>query len=611
MKFRFLTWVLVLAVGVASALGAPLADKLPGRAIAYAGWAGRNLTFDGSMLGQLLQEPAVAQAAGLAISKIVGLISPDSAAGLSALTKLAQIAWQRPIACAIYSADPITAETLPTAILLIDLGDQKDPFAAKLDELIETISDKMVVTKESEGIITYRVIKLKDVTLFMGYSEQMFFVCTNPKLPEMLSQLAPAKSLEADEVFSTCYQAVTGENEQFTAYLDASAAMDLIEKRNATAGLDDITEIPAVSSARSIVDALGLGKLTNVAASMQIRQRGIYSKARLFSPGPHEGLLMSLSGATLSEADLAVIPADAIVAGAIKLAPISALDEAKKVAEAIWPSSSMIIDAILASWTERVGVSVENDLLGSLGDTWILASAPGFGGFATGTVMSVSIADEEKFAAALAKVEQAIAGPQTQPSQFDPQIQPQLSIATYKAGRVEIRYLIAPKYFQGFTPAWCIHQGRFYLAGWPQILDSAIRSNEAQQLTGDPEFSRVSDMVSKAASAIIYVDDRALIRSLYPIALIAGAAVRSQAPQDSANLYWPLALWKLEKYASGQITVASADATGLTFESFGSSPINSATGAGLITLSVLVPSLMEARPHTPETPEAIKSEPAE
>ncbi len=611
MKFRFLTGFLVLAVGGASVLGAPLADKLPGRAVAYAGWAGRNLTFDGSMLGQLLQEPAVAQAAGQAISEIVGQISPDSAAGLSALTKLAQIAWQRPMACAIYSADPITAETLPTAILLIDLGDQKDPFAAKLDELIEAISDKMVVTKESEGIITYRVIKLKGVTLFMGYSQQMFFVCTNPKLPDMLSQLAPAQSLEADEVFSTCYQAVTGENEQFAAYLDVSAAMDLIEKRNATAGLGEVTEIATKSSARSIVDALGLGKMTNVAASMQIRQRGIYSKTRLFSPGPHEGLLMSLSGATLSEADLAVIPADAIVAGAIKLAPISALDEARKVAEAIWPSSSMIIDAILASWTEHLGVSIENDLLGSLGDTWILASAPGFGGFATGTVMSVSIADEEKFAAALVKAEQAIVGAQTQPSQFDPQIQPQLSIATYKAGRVEIRYLIAPEYFQGITPAWCIHQGRFYLAGWPQILDSAIHSNEAQQLTGDPEFSRVSDMVSKAASAIIYVDDRALIRSLYPIALMAGAAVRSKAPRDNTNLYWPLALWKLEKYASGQITVASADATGLTFESFGSSPINSATGAGLITLSVLVPSLMEARQQDADTPEPIDTEPVE
>ncbi len=611
MKYKFIAAVLLLAVLVVSAAGAPLADKLPGRVVAYAGWAGRNLTFDGSMLGQMLQEPTVAQATGQAISQIIGQISPDSADGLSALAKLAEIAWQRPIAGAIYVADPITGEPLPAAILLIDLGDKKDAFAARLDELIKTITDTMVVTRESEGIATYRTMKLKDVTLYMGYHEQMFFVCTDSKYPDLLNQLAPAKSLEADETFQACYSEVTGENEQFAAYLDASAAMALLTRPNAAANIAGETEVATVSPARAIIDALGMGKMTSVAASMQIRQRGIYSKTKLFSAGPHEGLLMCLSGPGITEADLSVIPADAMLAGAIKLTPAAALDEAKKVAQAIRPGSSIIIDAIAAWQSKQVGVSIEDDLLGNLGDTWILTSSPGYGGFIAGTVMSISIANEEKFAAALDKAEQAIAGAQTQPSQFDPEVKPKLSIATYKAGRSEIRYLIGPASFKGITPAWCIHQGRFYIAGWPQILDSAINSNEALQLAGDPEFTRVREMVSKSASAAIYVDDRAIIRSVYPIALLVGAAVRSQSPPDSADLYWPLALWKLEKYASGQITVASSDATGLTFESFGSSPVNSATAAGIITLSVLVPSMLEERNLPPDTPEPTKPEPAE
>jgi hypothetical protein len=40
---------------------APLADRLPAGTLAYAAWAGRSLAFDGSMFGQLLNDPDIAK----------------------------------------------------------------------------------------------------------------------------------------------------------------------------------------------------------------------------------------------------------------------------------------------------------------------------------------------------------------------------------------------------------------------------------------------------------------------------------------------------------------------------------------------------------------------
>ena len=103
---RLLLTVCVLATLAPGQLSAnPLAEKLPEATVFYFGWAGRSLTFDGSLLGELVREPKVAEIFG-GIHKAISAGIGDDEKGQAALESawgMAGIAWQKPAAMRLLS----------------------------------------------------------------------------------------------------------------------------------------------------------------------------------------------------------------------------------------------------------------------------------------------------------------------------------------------------------------------------------------------------------------------------------------------------------------------------------------------------------------------------
>ena len=68
-KIMLASLVLVFLAPLAFS-AAPMADKLPEDCLLYVGWAGRHLTFDGSLMGRMLKEPEV----GKIVASVKGFI---------------------------------------------------------------------------------------------------------------------------------------------------------------------------------------------------------------------------------------------------------------------------------------------------------------------------------------------------------------------------------------------------------------------------------------------------------------------------------------------------------------------------------------------------------
>ena len=66
---------------------------------------------------------------------------------------------------------------------------------------------------------------------------------------------------------------------------------------------------------------MGIGEASAIVSSMRVVDRGLYTKTRILSPGPHRGLMMMLAGQPLTSADLAMVPADADFFAAAKVDP--------------------------------------------------------------------------------------------------------------------------------------------------------------------------------------------------------------------------------------------------------------------------------------------------
>ncbi|GAG45049.1 unnamed protein product, partial [marine sediment metagenome] len=178
----------------------------------------------------------------------------------------------------------------------------------------------------------------------------------------------------------------------------------------------------------------------------------------------------------------------------------------------------------LAKMEEDIGVSITEDILSNLGDTWVLASAPSQGGFLTGTLLRVEIKDAEKLAAAIRKVEDFIKrrygpSPQTRPASgpsLGPPSRHRISIETIRAGQTEIHYLfVSGGSPMPIAPAWAIHNDQLYLAGWPQVLVSAIEATGAASLMQEPMFRKTRARISGQPSAMVYTNTPKMLRLTY------------------------------------------------------------------------------------------------
>ena len=592
---------------------APLAGHLPAGSLLYAGWAGRNLPFDGSSLGQLLQEPAVGHLLGALKESIDKM--PDK--NVAHLWAIGGIVWQYPIAFSLIDLAPGGPDgPKVSAALLIDLGKDKAAFAKHLDALV--LGSKMRVSPARVGQITCQTIQSPVGMISLGYKGDIFFLTAGDQTAQKLLSVKPAASLKTDKAFIARRKGVAGDNEQFAYSIDLTRLSPRIAglfDRAAAKGKANGTP-PGKDRVLKIVDALGLGKITAASGSTRIVDKGLHSKTRILTPAPHRGLLMLLAGGALGDADLAGVPDDAILFCATKFSAVAFYAEILSIARQIDPGADTEIRKGVREIEDELGISISKDVLGNLGDSWVLTSASSLGGFGSGTVLTVSVKDAGKLGAAIARIEAVFRKKTVRVSppgvRFRPSRAP--SIEVLKSGKLEVHYLQGGGRRMPIAPAWAIHKDKLYIALWPQVVVAAVENGGKKSLTRSGAFQKFRRHVSAKPSTLTYLDTPAIVRSFYNLLLLGWTV---GAPELSAELGlesypridWLPALPKIEKYLSPEFVAVSSDAAGITIESYGYLPIVSNYMTSLLTTAPVgaaffVPMIDQARSNASRTASA-------
>ena len=90
---------------------------------------------------------------------------------------------------------------------------------------------------------------------------------------------------------------------------------------------------------------------------------------------------MLFAGQPVTDEDLAGLPADADLVAVANISPTDVFVEVRRAVRELWPAFGEEetfeegIDDAMAEFQEKFCFSLEDDLLASLGDTWVLSSA--------------------------------------------------------------------------------------------------------------------------------------------------------------------------------------------------------------------------------------------
>ena len=578
---------LVAVVLTTSTAGAapPLADRLPADASTYVGWAGRNLAFDGSMLGGVLNHPRTAQIAKAIRQATASHLETDRQRQIAdSVWEMLSIAWQHPIAlCVLDIPEVLDCQTppVPRAALLIELGKDRPAFDEHLSTLLKALGADITVGDAIVGDATFKTVRIDPAwpVLTVGYLGDLVFVAVGADVPARLIAVADAadKSLLNAPKFTAAYKDVAGPDEQYAEYIDVPAVADMVERIAAA------QRQPIPPSVSNVIEALGLAKVTSIAGAARIVDRGLYSKTRIVTPAPHQGVLMPLAGAPLTVESLSFVPADADLVITARLDPTAALAEVQRVVAAINPSMGGQMTGGLAQMGELFGFSLKDDLLAHMGDQWTLVSAPSLGGPLTGTALVVNLKDEAAFKAALAKIEmlaRAMMTPQTRPGDAtDSPGQPSWqapNLATVSVGDTDITYVRISTDFIPIAPAWAAHDGKLIIAPWPQVIESLIAGVGASPLPTEPNFQAATGQVTRQPTVLAYFNLPKIIRQQYLGALVLWTGAANSVCKEGlidARPDWLPSLHAFEKSLWPRIEAVSADEGAITIESYGSMPI--------------------------------------
>jgi len=580
MKTRILLSIvlcLALLAGPAMA-GPPLARQIPSGALAYFGWAGTdNPAFVKSTFGQLLNDPACAKLIAAAKTAMLSdMHGEDEQKAFAQVWPMLGIAARHPAAIAWTGLHETQREPIPQGGLLIDLGADKKAFAAYLDALIGLVpaNDRENIKEATVGKVTYRTVKDRNAPeVSFGFIGTTFFVTIGAGTAADFITVKRGDSLDSDKAFTSRMKDVGGEGEQMSTYLDVAGIRKVVEPLILAEMGPGNGPTPA-----QILKIIGLDRLEAVAASTRFVEGGMASRMKVFSPGPHRGVLSLFDGKALTKADLSHVPADADFVCAANVSPSRLWKEIRPVIDGAYPRMGQEMLQNMARSERAIGLSIEKDILDNLGDTWVLSSAASQGGFLTGTVMTAELKDERAFAMAAMKIEgffeAMLAAKKNDAERQGRTLRPQPSIETVKAGKIAVKYVAIPGPVP-VAPAWAIHNGRLYVALFPQVIQATIENEGKNPLTSDATFAACRAKVSKNASMLSYVNTPKLVSQVYHWGLMIWT-VAANAGASEAGLplkpSWLPAMSKLATYLPPAVSASSADKTGVLFEKHAATP---------------------------------------
>lgn len=587
----------IMAAAVTTMIGAsahaqPLADRLPGDAQLYIGWAGANSVggeFEQTHLKAVLAESRVRELFGTYVDQLQAqLAKRDVRLGdqVRIGRAISEPFWKYPTAIAVSVTSP-QGQPVVNAVLGVQSGAANAPAIA--DEWTKLLKGA------PEGANTPHVTIKDDVVyLTIGtHSDDWLGTAGTQPLTKAATLAGALPKMNAKPMIVT--------------HVNLDAVRPLIKTpANATE-----QAVRVINATNVFLEESGLNNVHGVTYTAGFDGADWMTHALVSAPAPRTGVLAAWSDEPASEALLQAVPADAVFFAGARFDAAKFIKQTQAALGKADADGLKYFNMGLGAMQQALGTNVLENILEPLGQDWALYNAPrvGTAGF-LGTVLVNTPDDPDKLKRALNTASVSIANWLSVGLSKGGGAASTMSVRAQriKIGSADVTYLATPI----ISPAWTIADGRLYAGLYPQVVGAAARqaAKGGPSLATSPKYQAVLKRlgVEKPASATFFdLPTSASYGQMYSTILMisryAGFADLFAAPIPEP-LIPPVDVMLDHLAPAGKVTWADADgwhsksvssfpgATFLTEQGFVS---GGGVAMGGLGAAILMPSLNRAR----------------
>ncbi len=367
--------------------------------------------------------------------------------------------------------------------------------------------------------------------------------------------------------------------------------------RRATLTYANVTKlIEAVGGAqgettRRLMSALGLDGLDTYISATGLDATERVSHSVLAFAGEPRGLFGLIDNEGLAAADLEAIPADALVALAVRVDGRRVIDLVRDVTAQVDERAELAFEEVLQAAEDELGFHVVDDLLASLGDVWRVYTSRGGGGLVMGWTLSVPVRD----AAKLARVEKELL------TFLKTQLGTDTTIKSRQVKEAHI-HSISSRDFGPLMPSWSIHQGRLVFGLFPQAVRADLQHGDRQGLGQRPEVAALLEQDARPAM-LTYWDTKDVFEAAYPLFIVTVEGLAGQLNQGGIDIdvgLLPPREVISQHLLPGTSTIRMTD-RGIVMESRQTTPAGNLGASLPLVLAAAVPAITSAREASERT----------
>jgi prepilin-type processing-associated H-X9-DG protein len=452
-------WVLIVGFCVLlpcrPAAAQPLADRVPSDALLYIGWAGSERlapAFQQSHLKGLLDSSSIPQLFSELGPRIVrrvqleGMMEGEPLARevLPALLALGETTWRRPTALYVGPMDYSGKAPMPRVAILCEAG--KDA-----QGLVDT-ANKLAAQVPANVPVKVRVQHWPgDVVVVSNFE-------LTPQFGESLSQRDQFK----DAVKQGRPEAA------FTAFFDAEKVLNV-----ASLAINAAADAKTKQRWQRFLLASGIAGVKRLLLTSGFDGKDWGMQAFVDAPQPRMGLLAALlDSKAVSDDVLKLAPRSSNWVATTRFDLAGVLKLVRNVAAQVDPNVSKQVEEVYREVSTAVGMDLQKDVLGALGDEWVAFNSEETGRGILGMVVASPLRDAAQAEKALVSLERQLNAAMKQNINDEG---PTIAFETAKVGDLTIHYFAIP----AVAPCWAIKNGRLYVALYPQILAAAAEHDPA------------------------------------------------------------------------------------------------------------------------------------
>lgn len=608
-----IAFALTIAGTWASAVSAAeLSDTMPAGTLLYIGWPGADALGQASKdtaWGKLMAEAEIVSFADRwhkeiwpALDRLMRreLGRGEEAELYEPIVNLLSAAWQHPTALGVAGVGMGPQGPSVDIALLIRAGADSKQLADGVQTIVKmAIPSEATEAKVGGGTLQEVMLPGANLPLRYGVLGNDFVITIGTKFSEHWAAGSGAETLTKSERFAAAMKATHGSSATPVIYVDLQGVITTLNTFQPMFAAERVPILGEPEGLKKLLDGLGLGSIQSLSVTMRPEAGGFVTSSFLHAPGLGEGLGAMFVQKPLTDSDLKLVPCDVTYATVCNFDLAGLYKAAMSAVKVVSPDVHGEIVPHIEEFENHLGVKIEQDLLGSFGDTWAIYDAPENGGiWFTGITVLGELKPGNKLDASLDKIVKAIADAVGE--------EYLVSIREEQYRGQKIRYVNAGGVPMPVAPAWTTVGDHWVFALYPQMVRTAIDQLAAKgpTLLDNPDFQRGLKQMPAGYTSINYTDTVSGIRFLHSLAIPIGATLMSMAQGEGIPLDASLlpSSKTLTKHLFGNVSTSVTTKDGVLNVSYGAIPIPiPAVGGGggvagvAMMAGIALPALASAR----------------